>query len=143
MQVCKLNLARQTQTKQVFGKSTWTCAQHYMSWSSLELSFESMEEISFFSMTFTMDCWRNLSSEPLFMFFQYRNGWCCTKVYLNLKWGMTFPYVLSLSSCILTTSGIWNENRMFELVNLTAWHTWFRLCFSWSEKNALEESKQK
>ena len=29
LQVCKLNLARQTQTKQVFGKSTWTCEQHY------------------------------------------------------------------------------------------------------------------
>ena len=30
LQVCKLNLARQTQTKQVFGKSTWTCEQHYL-----------------------------------------------------------------------------------------------------------------
>ena len=40
-----------------------------LSWSSLELSFESMEEISFFFHDLYMDCWRNLSSEPLFMFF--------------------------------------------------------------------------
>merc|ERR1712102_174551 len=37
LQVCKLNLARQTQTKQVFGKSTWTCAQHYLQLSNISL----------------------------------------------------------------------------------------------------------
>ena len=35
---------------------------------------------------------------------------------------------LPFSSCILTTTCTWNENRMFELANLTARHTWLLGC---------------
>ena len=52
-----------------------------LSWSSLELSFESMEEISFFSMTSTWIAGEIWALSLYSCFFQYQNGWCCIKVY--------------------------------------------------------------
>ena len=68
-------------------------------------------------------------SKPLFMFFSVRMGGAAQKSTVGPKMRddisvCSFPF----SSCILTTTCTWNENRMFELANLTAWHTWLLGC---------------